>query len=81
MLLTDYMFSAPIFCRIMCPDKFECIQKILHFTDGLSEDPDDLAKLRGFLEKLRKSFRNNYTLNQKNSVDEYSSLWKGRLKF
>ena len=55
---------------------------MLHFTDPLSEDPaDSLAKLRGFLEKLESSFRNNYTPDQNISVDEYLSLWKGRLKF
>ena len=47
----DYIFSTPIFSRIMRLDKFERIRKMLHFTDPLSEDPaNSLAKLRGFLE-------------------------------
>ena len=47
----DYIFSTPIFSRIMRLDKFERIRKMLHFTDPLSEDPaNSLAKLPGFLE-------------------------------
>ena len=66
---------TPIFSRIMRRGKFERIRKMLHFTDPVSEDPaDSLAKLSGFLEKLGNSFRNNYTPNQKISVDEHLSL-------
>ena len=78
----DHICSTPISSRIMHRDKFERIRKMLHFTDPFSEDPaDSLSKLRGFLEKLGNSFRNNYTPNQNISVDEYLSLWKWKLKF
>ena len=60
----DHIFSIPIFSRIIRRDKFERIRKMLHFTDPISEDPEDsLIKLRGFLEKLGNSFRNNYIPN------------------
>ena len=60
----DHIFSIPIFSRIKRRDKLERIRKMLHFTDPISEDPEDsLIKLRGFLEKLGNSFRNNYIPN------------------
>ena len=78
----DHIFSTPIFSRIIRRDKFECILKMLHFTEPLPKDPvDSLARLRSFLEKLGSSFCNNYTAKQNISADQYLSVWKGRLKF
>jgi len=38
---------------------------MLHFTDPLTEDPEDpLAKLSTFLADLQKNFKNNYTPEQ-----------------
>ena len=55
---------------------------MIHFTDPLQEDPEDsLKKLSSFLDSLSESFANVYVPEQNVAVDEYLSLWKGRLKF
>ncbi|XP_047132416.1 piggyBac transposable element-derived protein 4-like [Hydra vulgaris] len=78
----DHIFSAPIFSRLMRPDRFESIRKMMHFTDPGNENHDDsLCKLRSLIDSLSKIFSENYTPEQNVSVDEYLSLWKGRLKF
>ena len=78
----DHILSTPIFIRIMCRDKFECIWKMLYFTDSSSEDQDDtLKKLRGFLENLGNYFWYNYTRDQSYSVDEYLSFLKNGWSF
>ena len=78
---TDHIINTPIFSRLMRRDRFEQIRKMLHFTDPLLEDSQEsLAKLNTFLNSLRETFRANYTPEQHLAVDEYLSLWKGRLK-
>ena len=78
----DHMFSTPIFSRLMRRDRFEQIRKMLHFTDPLLEDLDDpLTKLSSFLDKVQANFKRIYTPSKNVAVDEYLSLWKGRLKF
>ena len=55
---------------------------MIHFTDPLQEDPEDcLRKFSSFLDLLSKSFASVYIPEQNIVVDEYFSLWKGRLKF
>ena len=76
------ILSTPIFSRLMRRDRFKQLRKIIHFADSLNEDPDDeLRKLRFFLEFLHSKFEENYTLEEHLAIDEYLSLWKGRLKF
>ena len=78
----DHIFSTPIFSRLMRRDRFEQIRKMLHFVDPLNEDPEDsLRKLSTFLDSMADKFQRNYTPQQNVAVDEYLSLWKGRLKF
>ena len=79
---TDDFINTPIFSRLMRRDRFEQIRKMVHFTDSLLEDSQDsLSKLNTFLDTLREKFRANYKPEQHLAVDEYFSLWKGRLKF
>jgi len=55
---------------------------MLHFTDPETANVDDpLRKLGSFLEYLQMRFQRVYTPEQHVAVDEYLSLWKGRLKF
>jgi len=76
------IFATPITSRLMRRDRFEQIRKMVHFTDPLSEDPlNSLRKLDTFLNSLREKFRANYTPTKFVAVDEYLSLWKGRLSF
>lgn len=78
----NHIVSTPIISRLMRRDRFEQIRKMLHFTDPLEEDPEDnLSKLNTFLDALRNKFQTNYVPAQHVAVDEYLSLWKGRLKF
>ncbi|XP_012565096.1 piggyBac transposable element-derived protein 4-like [Hydra vulgaris] len=78
----DHIFSTPIFSRLMRRDRFESIRKMMHFTyPGNKNHDDSLCKLRSLIDSLSKCFSENYTPEQNVSVDEYLSLWKGRLKF
>jgi len=78
----NHVINTPLFYRLMRRDRFEQIRKMIHFTDPLSENHEDsLSKLKSFLDALRTSFRANYTPSKHIAVDEYLSLWKGRLKF
>ena len=78
----DPFLSTPIFSRLMRRDRFEQIRKMIHFTDSLQEDPNDcLRKLSSFLDLPSESFTSVYIPEQNITVDEYLSLWKGRLKF
>ena len=78
----DNFLSTPIFGSLMRRDRFQQIRKVIHFVDPLKEDDDNnLRKLDDFLNALRYNFRYNYIPEKDISVDEYLSLWKGRLKF
>ena len=78
----DPLLSTPVFSRLMRRDRFEQIRKMTHFTDPLQEDPNDcLRKLSSFLDLLSESFASLYIPEQNIAVNEYLSVWKGRLKF
>ena len=72
----NHFISTPIFHR------FEQIHKMIHFTNPLGENANcSLTKRDSFLNALRSQFRANYVPRQHLAVDEYLSLWKGRLRF
>jgi len=78
----DNIFTTSIFSRFMRCDRFEQIRKMIHFTNPLKEDPtNSLSKMDTFLDALRVKFKDNYTPAKHVAVDEYLTLWKGRLKF
>ena len=78
----DNILSTPSFTRLMCRNRFEQIRMIVHFTDITEEDLDDnLCKISSLLDELLKNFQRVCTTDQNLAVDEYLSLWKGRLKF
>lgn len=55
---------------------------MIHFTNPETEDPaDSLKNLRSLLEHLISKFKGNYTPSEHLAIDEYLSLWKGRLSF
>ena len=55
---------------------------MIHFSDVVDYNPDDpLKKLCEYIDELSLRFRENYTPNMNLAVDEYLSLWKGRLSF
>ena len=78
----EHIFSTPIFGRLMRRDRFKQFRKMIHFTDPLNKSPDDdLKKLQSFLEYLQSKFEGTYMPEEHLAIDEYHSLWKGRLKF
>ena len=78
----QHILSTPIFSCFMRRDRFKQLRKMIHFVDALNEDPDDkLRKFHVFLEFLHSKLEENYTLEEHLAIDEYLSLWKGRLKF
>ena len=62
-------------------DRFKQLRKMIHFTDPLKDLADELRKLRFSIEYLQSKFEKNYTPVNNLAIDEYLSLWKGRLKF
>ena len=78
----DSFISTPIFSRLMRRDRYTQIRKMIHFSDPEAEDIEDpLHKLSFFLNALQERFQQVYAPKQSIAVDEYLSLWKGRLKF
>ena len=62
-------------------DRFEQIRSVLHFADPRDNSSGSLCKLSSFLSSLQHSFCENYIPGEHIAIDEYLSLWKGRLHF
>ena len=77
----ESVLSTPIFSRLMRRDRFEQIRKMIHFVDPTVQSNNSLVKLETFLNTLKQNFQTNYTLSKHVAIDEYLSLWKGRLRF
>ena len=78
----NHVINTPIFHRLMRYDRFEQINKMIHFNYSLKGNANcSLTKLNSFITALRSQFRATYDLSQHLAVDEYLSLWKGRLRF
>ena len=78
-----HILATPIFGRLMSRDRFESIRKMIHFADPYlpSPDTDPVYKLRPFINMLLLTFSSNYEPERDVAVDEFLSLWKGRLHF
>lgn len=83
----DYL-SSPIFSKLMIRDRFNFIQRFLHFNnnedpqyDKDDENQDRLHKIRPLLDIIQRRCRTIYCPGQNLSVDESLVLFKGRLKF
>jgi hypothetical protein len=76
---------TPGFGEVISRDRFELIMKFLHFSDNTNkanyEDPAKLYKIFPVLSHLNYKFQKLYLPGQNISVDEYLTLWKGRLSF
>lgn len=78
----DPFFHTPIFPRLMSRNRFYEIRSMIHFSDVFNFDKDDaLNKLRFFLDEVQERFQSVYEPERNICVDEYLSLWKGRLRF
>ena len=78
----DPIYSTPIFTRLMSRTRFKELRKMIHFSDSINFDPNDaLLKLRYLIDTLNTRFATTYIPEQNVCIDEYLSLWKGRLSF
>ncbi|KAK3740708.1 hypothetical protein RRG08_048952 [Elysia crispata] len=84
---TDSLLGTPAFASLMIRDRFEQIQKFIHFNDNRQEPPhtankrDRLYKIRPLLELFSPSFRNVFTPDKLICIDESLMLFKGRVIF
>ena len=78
----DPMFSTPIFSQLMSRTRFDQIRSMVHYSDPINFDPyDSMKKLRVMIDDLGAKFADVYTPEKNLCIDEYLSLWKGRLPF
>ncbi|XP_015111779.1 piggyBac transposable element-derived protein 4-like [Diachasma alloeum] len=77
------LLSTPGFNDIMSRNRFEFINKYLHFIDNSTRSsytgPPQLFKIHPVIEHLQEKFRNSYLPDQKIAIDESLTLWKDRL--
>ena len=85
---TDELFSTPIFSQLMTRNRFQLIEKFLHFNnnldpsyDPLDENRDRLHKVRPILDILRRQCKSVRYPGKELSIDESLVLFKGRVKF
>ncbi|MEM7299394.1 MAG: hypothetical protein AAF391_14145, partial [Bacteroidota bacterium] len=78
----DSVLETPIFRRLMPRNRFHSIRIMIHYSDILEYDSaDPLHKLSYLIEELSDNFEKTYVPEQNIAIDEYLSLWKGRLSF
>lgn len=78
----DAFFEIQIFKKLVSRTLYWQLRTIIHFSDPLDFDADDpLKKLRYMVDELSDLYISNYTPKENIIVDEYLSLWKGRLSF
>ena len=79
---TRHVFATPIFSRLICRDRYEQLQKMIHFSNPEEEEnTDSLKKLRKLIDHLSNVYYENYNPEQNLAVGEYLSLWKSCLAF
>jgi len=77
------IFQTPIFPQTMSRNRFQLIQKYLHFNDNnaAGTNEDHLYKIRTILDIVVNNFRTNYIPDKEISLDEGMLGWWGRLRF
>ena len=77
------IFQIPIFPQTMSRNKFQRIQRYLHFNDdnAAGKNEDRLYKIRNILDIVENNFRTNYVPDREISLDEGTLGWRGRLCF
>ena len=85
---TDELFSTPIFSQFITRNRFQLIEKFLHFNnnvdpnyDPLDENRERLHKLRPILDILRGQCKSVWYPGKELSVDQSLVLFKGRVTF
>jgi len=77
------IFQTPIFPQTMSRNRFQLIQRYLHFIDNhaAGTNVDHLYKILTILDIVVNNFRTNYIPGRKISLDEGMLGWRGRLRF
>jgi len=80
---TRGIFQTPIFPQTMSRNRFQLIQKYLHFNDNnaAGTNEDHLYKIRTILDNVLNIFRTNYIPDRQIFLDEVMLGWRGRLRF
>ena len=84
---TNPILRHPWFSSVMARNRFFAIQRYLHFNENMvisrRDDPvhDKLGKVCPILDRVRKTFPENYSLTANVSIDEQMIGTKGRLSF
>ena len=80
---TRGIFQTPIFPQIMCRNRFQHIQKYLHFNDNnaAGTNEDRLYKIRTILDTVVNNFRTNCIPDREISLDEDTLGWRGLCDF
>jgi len=80
---TRIIFQIPIFPQTMYRNRFQLIQRYLHFNDknAAGTNEDRLYKIRTVLDIVVNNFRTNYIPDREISLDEGMLGWRGCLRF
>ena len=80
---TRGIFQTPIFSQTMSRNRFQLMQRYLHFNDNnaAGTNEDRWYKIRTILDVVVNKFRTNYTPDREISLDEGMPGWRGHLQF
>ena len=77
------ILDTPIFYKTMPQDRFEIINRFLHFANNSQLDHYNgnkkLFKIDPVVKHLNDKYKSSYKMGENISVDESLTLWKGRL--
>ena len=80
----DPVLKTPFFGNCMARNRFEILNRFIHFTnneDRPQDCRDKLFKIRPLLENLVDKFKCFYSLGEEIAIDEAMLKWRGRVGF
>ena len=84
---TDCMYKLPFYSAVMKKERFCLILSFLHLFNNEDQVPrgqpghDPIFKIRSFVNRLRKNFKNVFAPGDKVAVDKAMVAWRGPLAF
>ncbi|KAG8224460.1 hypothetical protein J437_LFUL003183 [Ladona fulva] len=79
------VISTPGFSDMMSRERFELLNRYLHFVDNERradfDGPTKLFKIFPILSRLNRNFQSQYIPDRNIAINESMPLWKGRLSF
>jgi hypothetical protein len=77
------LVETAIFSKTMALDRFELLNKFIHFSNNADLETYDgnkkLFKLQPIITHLNQAYKSVYNMEENIAVDESLTLWKGRL--